>query len=361
MPEIDIKPLLRIAHLFDLMELTSEFAQIYADNRKWQANIIIEAPLQPSKDLNCLAFNKLLEQICGFCYVELHIRRLGVAAIPLLDNNLETLWTSFLARVRTLEQEFVRIASSPGTIQSSIPEQQANLMSIKWSHLFFTYSVRTFSKGLLDTFPLSSSLSSLFYSFVEILRNEHFEKIEAFLGQGNAFEGPFSEDLMTIASNFATNFYRFLEGIPQVNRELEDLASRSLDILLGETVISLISERINKLEVKQVIEIANSLNDIANKVPMEFSAHRLHIPHRLQMYIFSTLQPHLISQVHLKLDLLIRNANIDFDPSMPQSSPSPLFSGIEGLLKGFEEIFSGVDMQMVHFEIVQHLSTRLLV
>src|SRR5437870_10433010 len=124
--EIDVSPLLKIAHLFDLMELVGEFSQIYADNRKWQANIIIEAPLQPIKDLNCIAFNKLLEQICGFCYVELHIRRLGITAIPLLDNNLENLWNAFLTRIRTLEQEYVRIASTSGSSnsQSSIPEQQ---------------------------------------------------------------------------------------------------------------------------------------------------------------------------------------------------------------------------------------------
>jgi hypothetical protein len=361
LPEIDVKPLLRIAHLFDLMELTGEFGQIFAENRKWQANIIIESPLQPSKDQNCLAFNKMLEQICGFCYVELHIRSLDISAIPLLDSNLENLWTSFLTRIQKIELEFIKNASSSGSSLISVPEQQANLMSIKWSHLFFSYSIRSFSKGLLDTFSLNSSLSNLFFSFVEILRNEHFEKIEMLFECKETFDGLFSEELMAIACNFSANFHRFVEGIPQVNRELEDLASRSLDVLLGDTVVSSIAQQLDKLDIPPVIQIVKSLTLLINQVSVEFPDYRLRVPLRLQMYIHSSLQPHLISQIHLKLDLLVRNANIDFDPTNPQPSPSPLFSGIQAMLRGFEELFSGVDVPMIHFEICQHLSSRLLV
>ena len=353
-PEIQIRDLLRIAHLFELMGKSADFAKMYTDNRRLQANVIIETPLHAHKDLSGVGFNKLLEQICGFCYSELRIRNLGVPAIPLFDNFIETTWNSFLGRIQTLELDFVRVASS------GVMEQSA-LMNIKWSHVFFAYSVRTFAHNEhFSTLTLNDSLISLFYRYVEILKADHSERIVAILEKLN-FHSCFASDVLGVLSNFLGNFSAFLQGIPQVNSELTDLAGKSVDSLLTDTLKVYITEQLPHVELSQLISCTRSLFNLIGKIPQKFQNELINSPSQLQTFTQTVLQTQIIAQVQLKVDFVIRNSTIDFSPKEPQPSPIPLFAELSKHVQTFFTVLENIPSEMIYFELCQHLSNRLMV
>lgn len=358
--QVQFTPLLKALHLFELMNQRSEFQSTFAEYRRAQAKVIFDMPVRLRKsDAEAQkSFASFLHHVCGFFVLEYFIVRLPQKFYSAA--HVEGLWEAAVTLINGYVMD---------SLGSSVT--QTTFMKIKWLQVFFLQAIEVY-----DIYSISSMLDailSLFYRYIDLAKTENVNKIHelattcaitplpvsssnsvakmrrsfSFLASDSSLETAttfvFSEYLPSVFSSindFITNFYVFLEGVPQQSSELDDIAKKNCELLLeeasrayveraisGDTQIEELTQMIKDLEcLGQVcVDVSRLLNmkRLRNRSdPVVISAKERIADYRDQ------LLENLKQKIQSEVSKIVSYYPYEYTPASKPSHPSNAIRGI---------------------------------
>lgn len=245
---VDFAPLLKAVHLFTLMDQRSEFQAQFAEYRRAQAKVLFDMPVN-LHDGEASSFAAFLHNVCGFFILEYFIVRKPQKFYS--PAHVEGLWETAVGMINGYVLDSLR------TLGGTAKDDLAVFMKIKWLQVFFLHAIEVYE--IYSVGSMLDTILSLFYRYVDASKNEALHLIReaaasgcisplpitssgaaarirrtfSFLADDSSLESsayfPFSEYVPTIYNHicdFVTNFYVFLEGVPQHSSELDDIAKK---------------------------------------------------------------------------------------------------------------------------------------
>lgn len=245
---VDFAPLLKAVHLFTLMDQRSEFQAQFAEYRRAQAKVLFDMPVNLHDD-EATSFATFLHNVSGFFILEYFIVRKPQKFYS--PAHVEGLWETALGMINSYVLEAL------GTLGGHSKGDLAVFMKIKWLQVFFLHAIEVYE--IYSVGSMLDTILSLFYRYIDASKNETLTRIreaacsghitplpitssntvakmrrifsflvdDVALESGEAF--PFSEYVLIVFNcicDFITNFYVFLEGVPQHSTELDDIAKK---------------------------------------------------------------------------------------------------------------------------------------
>ena len=230
--KVDFTPLQSSLRLFTMMDKRTELIELLIETRRIQLDLILSSRVSLEKpDTDPKSLRSFLNALTGFFIFERLLTRLPLSIYPL--GHLESRWEAAQQKIREIALDSLRLSSS----------DRAAFMKIKWQLVFFTHALEMFGypkNQLVDT------ILTLFYRYVDLLRQDSIEKCQAAIKKDNFIEStqkrtdleiPFPANCLVdcfqvIQTNFLSSFSIFLEGVPGCsNRTIDfsDLARRTVD------------------------------------------------------------------------------------------------------------------------------------
>ena len=288
--KVDFTPLQSSLRLFTMMDRRLELIDLLIDTRRVQLDLILSARVSlENPDTDPKSLRSFLNSLTGYFIFERLLTRLPISIYPL--SHLESHWEVTQQRIREIALDSLRLSSS----------DRAAFMKIKWQLVFFTHVLEMF--GFPKT-QLIESILTLFYRYVDLLRQEAIEKCSSSIERDTFTEGHIDnnqfgnkinilpslndnlnsssiclfECVQIIKNGFLQSFQVFLEGVPGCsNRSVDfsELARKTVDdqILpncarkLVQRVTQIVSEndaKSSSSSAPQLVRILKCLSDFGS-------------------------------------------------------------------------------------------------
>ena len=258
--KVDFTPLQSSLRLFAMMDKRAEMIDLLLETRKVQLDLILCSRVSVEKpDSDSKSLISFLNALTGFFIFERLLTRLPIGIYPL--SHLESRWELAQLRVREVALDSLKLSSS----------DRAAFMKIKWQLVFFIHALEMFGYPKIQ---LVDSILTLFYRYVDLLRQDSIEKCiecisrDAFLEMASTsnilkllpnlsitttdarFSPCLIDCVQTVNSTFLSNFSIFLEGVPGCsNRTIDftEMARKTVDDQILPACARALLQRIQSL------------------------------------------------------------------------------------------------------------------
>ncbi|KAF8270908.1 exocyst complex component sec15 subunit [Lactarius quietus] len=249
--KVDFKPLYQSIHIYTALDSLDELRKSYQADRKAQSDLILPIPLQLS------SLVPLTEQIIGFFIIESHILQTTNAFRS--NAEVEELWDAVTARLTEAVDGALRNDTDPDSYLRVKETLLAFLLTLE-AYQYPTTSLHAVIFRLFERYAtlLERQFSKRFRDIVvqDDYQPMHVEKpIEKeavlrvvwlsgseqseLLSAPTPLNFPWSQSFYLCCEDirdFVQRFYQFVEGVSQHHRNVDELLSKSLDLILSNYV-----------------------------------------------------------------------------------------------------------------------------
>ncbi|KAF8591599.1 exocyst complex subunit Sec15-like protein [Ramaria rubella] len=295
--KVDFKPLYQCIHIYTALDSLEELQRSYQADRKAQSTLILPSPLSIS------SLSTLIQEIVGFFIVESHVLRTTRGFRS--EREVEELWDSVVTRVGEGMGQALASETNPEVF-----------LDVKESLIAFSATLEGYS---YSSQQLHSLLMVLFEKYEALLENQYSKRFQVIVHQDDHLpmrvDGPSDRDAviasvwlsdaeiaeLRLASlpitfpwsqtfylccqdirTFVDKYYKFVEGVAQYQRDIDDLLGNAVDRLLTIHVSNRIAERLHTISgLSQVAQVVSNLEhfevactELERKVTSIRSSHR---------------------------------------------------------------------------------------
>ncbi|THH16451.1 hypothetical protein EW146_g4203 [Bondarzewia mesenterica] len=270
--KVDFKPLYQSIHIYTTLDSIDELRKSYQADRKAQSNLILPSPLQLSQLVS------LTEEVTGFFIIEAHV--LSTTGSFRSERDVEELWDALVTRLTGAVDYALKNESDPEGFLRAKEDLMAFIITLE-ADLFLLHSVTTLiypaalrevchdaGKAIQQTvqgydyLPMhvdNAAEKEAVLKVVWLGRSEQEQLIQAPVPLNFPWSQSFYLCCQDIRS-FVQRFYQFIEGVSQHHRNVDELLSKSLDVILSNHVSNSIGDRLAKTStLSQVAQIVTNL------------------------------------------------------------------------------------------------------
>ncbi|KAN0128553.1 Exocyst complex subunit Sec15-like domain containing protein [Lactarius tabidus] len=273
--KVDFKPLYQSIHIYTALDSLDELRKSYHADRKAQSDLILPIPLQLS------SLVPLTEQIIGFFIIESHILQTTNAFRS--NAEVEELWDAVAARLT----EAVDGALKNDTDPDSYLRVKVALLAFILTLEAYQYSTTSLHALIFRLFERYATLLERQFSkrFRDIVVQDDYQPMHVekpmekdavlrvvWLSNSEQTElasaptplnFPWSQSFYLCCEDirdFVQRFYQFVEGVSQHHRNVDELLSKSLDLILSNYVSDGYGGNLTKTStLSQVAQIITNL------------------------------------------------------------------------------------------------------
>ncbi|KAI0677043.1 rsec15 [Trametes maxima] len=270
--KVDFKPLYECIHIYTALDSLDEIRRSYQADRKAQSDLIIPEPLLlPS-------LSSITQEIVGYFIIETHV--LNTTGSFRSEREVEDLWDALISRLSKAVEDALRNEKDPDTYLKVKEALLGSVMTLE-SYSYSTGSIHSLILRLFEKYVsiLESKFGKRFESIVVqddfqpmyvekaaekddvldtvwLTREQREQLVQSLAPLNLPWSQGFYLSCQDIRS-FVQNFYQFIEGVSQHHRNIDDLLSRSLDIILKTYINESIAKRVqsttNLSQLSQII------------------------------------------------------------------------------------------------------------
>ncbi|KAI9447688.1 exocyst complex component sec15 subunit [Lactarius indigo] len=249
--KVDFKPLYQSIHIYSTLDSLDELRKSYQADRKAQSDLILPMPLQLS------SLVPLTEQIIGFFIIESHILQTTNGFRS--NAEVEELWDAVATRLTGAVDGALKNETDPDSYLRVKETLLAFILTLEAYH----YSTTSLHAAIFHLFERYATLLERQFSkrFRDIVVQDDYQPMhvdkplekEAVLkvvwisgseqselaSAPTPLNFPWSQSFYLCCEDirdFVQRFYQFVEGVSQHHRNVDELLSKSLDLILSNYV-----------------------------------------------------------------------------------------------------------------------------
>ncbi|KAH9002467.1 exocyst complex component sec15 subunit [Lactarius hatsudake] len=273
--KVDFKPLYQSIHIYSTLDSLDELRKSYQADRKAQSDLILPIPLQLS------SLVPLTEQIIGFFIIESHILQTTNGFRS--NAEVEELWDAVATRLTEAVDGALKNETDPDSYLRVKEALLAFILTLEAYH----YSTTSLHAAIFHLFERYATLLERQFSkrFRDIVVQDDYQPMhvekplekEAVLkvvwisgseqseqaGASTPLNFPWSQSFYLCCEDirdFVQRFYQFVEGVSQHHRNVDELLSKSLDLILSNYVSEGYGGNLTKTStLSQVAQIITNL------------------------------------------------------------------------------------------------------
>ncbi|KZT13017.1 rsec15 [Laetiporus sulphureus 93-53] len=346
---VDFKPLYECIHIYTALDSLDEIRKSYQADRKAQAGLILPEILPLS------LLPQVTEEIVGFFIIETHV--LNTTGSFRSRREVEDLWDALVKRVDMAVDHALK-NETDADAYLAVKECLLSFVMTLESYSYSTESLHTFILHLFERyvailekkfgrrFEMIVSQDDYLPMYVEtaaerdgvletvwLVKNERDELAKSDLPLNLPWSQSFYLCCQDIR-NYVQNFYQFLEGVSQHHRNIDDLLSKSLDVILSKYISENIAKRTqNTSNLSQIAQIIINLEhlevacaELERSLTLIRSSQRGGIIRLTASASFATVTTYALSRVTAsissKLDDFFDLSEYDWTPPKREKAPS---------------------------------------